>query len=246
MAMMRLEPVGGEGTPRRPNLSGDRPIAILRRLGARPGGSCSTTSSPSLHDSNLPSRLNAGALQDAEGSAYSASGLAGVAIPKPRRRLLARSAARGRELARLLDPDTPVPSVTQGTLRPEIASIAVPTTVDGHNMTGDDFALTAGWGHYGTGDAVMPGQGRIVEREYRPDERVALGEAISVLGAKTLDVYLNDRAYWRNVPAVVWSYKLGGYQVLKKWLSYRERDVLGRRCYWGKSSTSRTPRGGLP
>ncbi len=35
-------------------------------------------------------------------------------------------------------------------------------------------------------------------------------------------------AYWRNVPATVWDYKLGGYQVLKKWLSYRERAVLGR------------------
>ena len=28
--------------------------------------------------------------------------------------------------------------------------------------------------------------------------------------------------------AAVWRYKLGGYQVLKKWLSYRERPVLGR------------------
>ena len=70
---------------------------------------------------------------------------------------LARSAARGRELAALLDPDTPVPGVTTETLRPDIATIAVPATVDGRNMTGDDFALTAGWGHYGTGDAVMPG-----------------------------------------------------------------------------------------
>ena len=26
---------------------------------------------------------------------------------------------------------------------------------------------------------------------------------------------LNDRAYWHNVPAAVWNYKLGGYQVLK-------------------------------
>ena len=69
---------------------------------------------------------------------------------------LARSAARGRELARLLDPETPVPGVTQGVLRPEIAAIAVPTTTDGHNMTDDDFAVTAGWGHFGTGDAVMP------------------------------------------------------------------------------------------
>ena len=141
---------------------------------------------------------------------------------------LAALAARGRELARLLDPEAPVPGVTQGTLRPEIAALAVPATTDGRNMTGDDFALTAGWGHYGTGDAVMPGQGRIVEREYTEDERAAMGDAILALGAKTLDVYLNDRAFWRNVPAAIWDYKLGGYQVLKKWLSYREGDVLGR------------------
>ena len=141
---------------------------------------------------------------------------------------LAESAARGRELARLLDPDTPVPGVTQGELRSEIAAIAVPSTTGGHNMAGDDFALTAGWGHFGTGDAVMPGKGRIVEREYTPDERAALGDAMPTLGTRTFDVYLNDRAFWRNIPAVIWDYKLGGYQVLKKWLSYRERDVLGR------------------
>ena len=44
---------------------------------------------------------------------------------------LARLAARGQALARLLDPDTPVLGVTQGALRPEIAAIAVPATVDG-------------------------------------------------------------------------------------------------------------------
>ena len=79
------------------------------------------------------------------------------------RQVLAESAARGRELAQLLDPDTPVPGVTQGALRPEIAAIAVPATIDGGNMTGDDFALTAGWGHFGAGDAVMPGQGRVID-----------------------------------------------------------------------------------
>ena len=141
---------------------------------------------------------------------------------------LARSAARGRELAALLDPDTPVSGVTTGTLRPEVAAIAVPATVDGRNIAGDDFALTAGWGHYGTGDAVMPGQGRVVERDYTADERAALGDAAGVIGQTTFDIYLNGNAYWRNVPAAVWRYKLGGYQVLKKWLSYRERGVLGR------------------
>ena len=132
---------------------------------------------------------------------------------------LAQSAARGRELARLLDSDKPVPGVTSGSLRPEIAAIAVPATTDGRNMTGNDFALTAGWGHYGTGSAVMPGQGRIVERAFTPDERTAMGDALPALGQTTFDVYLNARACWRNVPAAVWGYKLGGYQVLKKWLS---------------------------
>ncbi|MCY4614321.1 MAG: hypothetical protein OXB94_11980, partial [Nitrospira sp.] len=141
---------------------------------------------------------------------------------------LAASAARGRELARLLDSDAPVPGVTQGPLRPEIATIAVPSTTDGRNMTGDDFAVIGGWGHSGAGDVVMPGQGRIVERAYTPDEKAVMGDSIATLGETTFDVYLNDRAFWRNVPAEVWTYKLGGYQVLKKWLSYRERDVLNR------------------
>ena len=141
---------------------------------------------------------------------------------------LAASAERGRELAGLLDSDTPVPGVTVAPLRPGIASIGVPATADGRNMSGGDFAVTAGWGHFGTGDAVMPGQGRAEERPYTAEERAALGDAIATLGESTVDVYLNDRAYWRNVPINVWNYKLGGYQVLKKWLSYREQRVLGR------------------
>ena len=141
---------------------------------------------------------------------------------------LAISAARGRDLAALLDSDTPVPAVTEGVLRPEIAAIAVPSTIDGGNMTGYDFALSAGWGHFGVGEAVMPGQGRIAERTCTANERSALGEAVHTLGPTTFDVYLNDRAYWSNVPSAVWNYKLGGYQVLKKWLSYRERRILSR------------------
>ena len=85
----------------------------------------------------------------------------------------------------------------------------------------------------------MPGKGRIVERDYSPDELDALRagaealgltleEALAHLGATTRDIYLNDVAYWRNVPAGVWSYTIGGYQVMKKWLSYRERSLLGR------------------
>ena len=145
---------------------------------------------------------------------------------------LVQSAARGRQLAALLDPDRPVPGVTQAPLRPEMAAIAVPATTDGRNMSGDDFAVTAGWGHFGAGDAVMPGQGRIVERAYTADERAALvgaTHASPLHDRTTLDIYLNGNAFWRNVPAAVWNYRLGGYQVLKKWLSYREQRILERK-----------------
>ena len=141
---------------------------------------------------------------------------------------LVASAARGREMASLLDSDTQIHGVTEGVLRPEIFTVAVPSTNDGGNIIGDDFKLTAGWGHFGQGEAVMPGQGRVVERSYTADERAALGNTIQTLGKTTLDIHLNDRAYWCNVPAAVWMYKLGGYQVLKKWLSYREYGVLDR------------------
>ena len=143
--------------------------------------------------------------------------------------VLARSAALGRKLAALLDSETPVPGVSQAPLRSDIEAIAVPCTVGGRNMIGDDFAVTAHWGHRGRGDAVNPGNGRSVKRAYTPEESKAVGCALPVLGDTTLDVYLNDEAYWRNVPAAVWDYRLGGYQVLKKWLSYRESAVLGRR-----------------
>ena len=95
-------------------------------------------------------------------------------------------------------------------------------------MTGDDFALTAGWGHYGSGEAVMPGQGRVVERALTPADRPAMGDTVATLGETTFDIHLNSNAFWCNVPVGVWTYKLGGYQVLKKWLSYRERAILKR------------------
>jgi Type ISP C-terminal specificity domain len=45
---------------------------------------------------------------------------------------------------------------------------------------------------------------------------------------RPMDVYLNGTTYWRAVPEQVWEFYIGGYQVIKKWLSYRE-DTLIRR-----------------
>jgi len=73
----------------------------------------------------------------------------------------------------------------------------------------------------------MPSTGRLVSRPFTDAEKAALGDAaVAVLGPDTCDVYLNNVAYWQNVPRRVWEYTLGGYQVLKKWLSYREAVLL--------------------
>jgi hypothetical protein len=135
-------------------------------------------------------------------------------IPLPKlRELLIRSAALGRQVAGLLDPETPVHGVTAGKIRDELKHIAVFQRADGKpaNPDAGDLDLTAGWGHAGKGGVTMPGKGKLVRRED---------------GA--LDVFLNDMACWRDVPETVWDYTIGGYQVIKKWLSYREKPLLGR------------------
>jgi hypothetical protein len=68
----------------------------------------------------------------------------------------------------------------------------------------------------------MPGKACVENRA------ASAAEAASGFGATTHDVYLNAQACWRHVPPDVWNYTLGGYQVLKKWLSYREQSLLGR------------------
>jgi hypothetical protein len=153
---------------------------------------------------------------------------------------LAASAALGEDLARLLDPETPAPGITEGARRAGLAMLGVPERSGPGPL---DLALTAGWGSTQTGGSggsiVMPGRGRTTARDYRPQERAALAaegaalgldaaQTVALLGERTLDVHLNDAAVWSNVPERVWDYTLGGYQVIKKWLSYREQSVLGR------------------
>ncbi|MCK9377566.1 MAG: hypothetical protein M0P73_15625 [Syntrophobacterales bacterium] len=154
---------------------------------------------------------------------------------------LENSARLGRELAALLDPETPVAGVTAGVIRPELKILAVISKVGGGTLNPDvgDLALTVGWGHGGKDGITMPGKGKVITRDYTPEELAdiregagALGltpeQALEHLGRTTCDVYLNESAFWCNIPSRVWGYYIGGYQVIKKWLSYRERDLLGR------------------
>ena len=181
-----------------------------------------------LHDSSYR-EANAGALR-MEWPRIPLPGWPDGNTPEAAEELKA-SAARGRELAALLDSETPVPGVTTGALRPElVAAIAVPTTTNGGNMAADDFFADGGLGALRARERPScRARGAWWNVRTRRRSSAAMGNgAADALGTTTFDIHLNDRAYWRNVPAAVWSYKLGGYQVLKKWLSYREQRVLGR------------------
>ena len=135
----------------------------------------------------------------------------------------------GRKVAALLDSESPVDAVTAGKVTPAMKAVGAPTRTGGGQITGSDLEVTARWGIAGKGGVTMPGAGKTTARPFTDDERAALGDdAVSRLGPDTLDVYLNAVAYWKNVPRRVWEYQLGGYQVLKKWLSYRAAALLGR------------------
>jgi hypothetical protein len=163
-----------------------------------------------------------------------------IPLPEGRERLLS-SAELGRQVAALLDTESPLPGVTAGAPRAELRPLAVAAHTLGQPLHPEEGAreLRGGWGHAGKGGVTMPGKGRWVQREYSAAERAAIAEgaqalgltleqALQHLGPSTCDVYLNDVALWRNVPLRVWEYTIGGYQVIKKWLSYRELRLLGR------------------
>ena len=144
-------------------------------------------------------------------------------VPLPAaRELLEVSAALGRRVAALLDMDQPVPGVTTGALDPRLRGLGELSTINGGalNPGAGDLDLTVGWGHEGRAGVCMPGRGRT--------ESLAPTSNEDPLGARRIVVYLNERVCWSPVPQSVWDFTIGGYQVIKKWLSYRERRLLGR------------------
>ncbi len=161
-----------------------------------------------------------------------------IPLPLKREDLIA-SALLGRRISDLLDTEKQVAGITAGKLPDALRTICVPTHAAGLQFQDKDFRVTANWGYGGKNGITMPGKGKTNLRDYSQTELDALDktgeesglkleEMLEILGAKTFDVYLNDNAFWRNVPENAWNYYIGGYQVLKKWLSYREFALLGR------------------
>lgn len=163
-----------------------------------------------------------------------------IPLPKSKQSLLA-SAELGKQVAALLDTENDVDNVTSDGIRSELKKLTVISRVDGKPLNPDlgDLKIEVGWGHFSDGGVIMPGAGKLIARAYTTDERKAIEKyakslnmkaelAIEQLGKSTFDIYLNEVAYWKNMPANVWNYVIGGYQVIKKWLSYRENKLLGR------------------
>lgn len=140
---------------------------------------------------------------------------------------LEASLALGRRVADLLDPNKPVPGVTSGPIQTSLRTIAVPSKVGGGSVTAAEMGMTARWGSRNKTGAVMPGKGLTSARDYAGDES-ACAEHATELGTRTQDVFLNDNVYWRNIPDEVWDFRIGGFQILKKWLSYRVEPIIER------------------
>ena len=148
--------------------------------------------------------------------------------------LLLNSAKLGEQIAQLLDTENKNP----GNNFPKLKQIGVISHVENKQLNSDagELAINVGWGHSGKEGVTMPGKGKIVERGYTQEELASFQKNLDItseqvtqlLGNVTCDVYLNDLAYWKNIPLKVWEYTIGGYQVIKKWLSYREEKLLGR------------------
>ena len=112
-----------------------------------------------------------------------------------------------------------MPGVTSGNVREELRGLAELSIKP--PKTKPNLAITARWGRRQQG-AIMPGPGRTEGLDVLDDMNDMN------FGSGRVRVYLNETTFWADVPSSVWSYTLGGYQVLKKWLSYREQSILGR------------------
>ena len=160
----------------------------------------------------------------------------GIAIDWPRiplpdaRALLDSSAALGAQVAALLDTETGVPGVTSGTVAGHLRVLG--------GVSSTDLRVVADWGRRNAKGHINPGNGRIHARNWTETEKAALRTGFAAKGiaeargfgllGRAVDVHLNATNFWRGVPEAAWDFVIGGYLVIKKWLSYREEAILGR------------------
>lgn len=151
---------------------------------------------------------------------------------------LGTSAALGARLERLLDPlvdatdadGEPVDGAGGGGWTTRVGALR--RTGGGPvRASRGDLSVNVGWGRAHSATKVFPGRGRLVQREPTGEESERFGGSAVAL-SPVVDVYLNADTLWSCVPLPAWEFRIGGFQVLKKWLSYREHGegppLLGR------------------
>lgn len=151
-----------------------------------------------------------------------ASDWAHLPIPKDAE-LLSKLVATGEQMVCLLDANRDARAVIEAVLTPERAKmLGQLRRLDDKPVSADDLHLTVS---YWAG-----GKGRWTPRAFLDDE-VPDEAWPKAWGDRTGDLYLNDQAHFAHVPEAVWTYQLGGYPVLKKWLGYRQADRRGGRPF---------------
>jgi hypothetical protein len=113
-------------------------------------------------------------------------------VPLPKEaEILRHGVVLGRQVAALLDTETPVAGVTDLRVRPDLKGLGELAVTHSSLQKIPTPALTvsARWGYAGQGGVVMPGPGRVT-----PGTR----------GDGFLDIHLNDNTRWKDVPERVW------------------------------------------
>jgi hypothetical protein len=136
-------------------------------------------------------------------------------IPIPKDRSVFKDlVAAGITVATLLDPLKSATGVCRSTVGDAVSRVAVVESINGAAIRPEDLVV-----QYSFFGAAAGGWRR------RPDDAGEL--AHPEWGASTGDLFINERIRLRNVPEAVWTYELGGYPVIKKWLGYRDRGRRG-------------------
>ncbi|KHL24991.1 helicase [Croceibacterium mercuriale] len=136
-------------------------------------------------------------------------------VPIPRKaKLFDCVVEAGDKVTRLLDTSVDVTALVEEILGIETTRALGPLKrADGSQVRPTDLKVTITyWGG---------GKGRWTPRAPTIGETPSATIA-GLWGEMTGDLYINDEAFFANVPEAVWSYQLGGYPVLKKWLGYRQ------------------------
>ncbi|MBX4959523.1 helicase [Rhizobium lentis] len=124
-------------------------------------------------------------------------------------------AHKGEQVVRLLDANRDALDIVKAILGSERTTAIGPMRRDddGHLQPDDLKVSVTYWGG---------GKGRWKPHPFGVADTPDPAWGDGVWGQRTGDLYINDNAFFANVPEAVWTYQLGGYPVLKKWLGYRQ------------------------